>query len=156
MSFFLESFFDKLEALCSQHGVFKVETIGATAQGAAVRCAPPGAGRLPAYGSRPARSGDCFIAATSIPEWQRDHTLRIAQFGLQAVEAAQATPVDEDDPAKGCLSIRVGFHSGPVVAALLAGKYTLLGGERAQALGAGFVCLGAAIPRRSAPRPCCR
>ncbi len=29
---------------------------------------------------------------------------------------AQETAIDEDDPSKGCLQIRVGFHSGPVVA----------------------------------------
>ena len=40
----------------------------------------------------------------------------IAQFAIGAIKAAQATPIDLDDPSKGCVRIRVGFHSGPVVA----------------------------------------
>ena len=40
-----------------------------------------------------------------------------------------ADQVDLEDESKGCINIRVGFHSGPTVAALVSGKYTLLGGE---------------------------
>ena len=43
------------------------------------------------------------------------------------MEAAAATLIDVDEPGKGAIKIRVGFHSGPVVASLISGKYTLLG-----------------------------
>ena len=44
--------------------------------------------------------GDCFIAAAGIPVAQPDHTLRIAQFALEAVRVANETEVDEEDPLK--------------------------------------------------------
>ena len=86
--------------------------------------------------------GDCYICAASIPEWQPDHALRLAQFALGAVSVANATPVDPAEPSRGCINIRVGVHAGPVVASLIAGKYTLLGGKR----------LAASPPRRLAAR----
>lgn len=39
-----------------------------------------------------------------------------ARFALAAVSAARETPVDIDEPSLGFVNIRVGFHSGPVVA----------------------------------------
>lgn len=45
-----------------------------------------------------------------------DHVKRIAHFAIDAIQAANETLIDEDDPGKGYLFIRCGFHSGPVVA----------------------------------------
>lgn len=45
-----------------------------------------------------------------------DHAKRIAQFSIDAIRAANSTLIDEDEPEKGYVNIRVGFHSGPVVA----------------------------------------
>ena len=42
------------------------------------------------------------------------HAARLARFAVEAVAAAAGTLVDEDDPAKGCVRIRVGLSSGPV------------------------------------------
>ena len=44
-----------------------------------------------------------------------DHVRRIAEFAMEAVEAASEVLIDEDNPMRGCVQIRVGFHSGPVV-----------------------------------------
>lgn len=44
-----------------------------------------------------------------------DHVKRIAQFAEGIIAAAGNTLIDLDDPKKGYLRIRVGFHSGPVV-----------------------------------------
>ena len=46
---------------------------------------------------------------------QPDHAKQIAEFALDAVEAASQTIIDPEDPEKGCVQIRVGFHSGPVL-----------------------------------------
>lgn len=45
-----------------------------------------------------------------------DHVKRIAEFAIDAIAAAGTVRIDEDDPESKCIEIRVGFHSGPVVA----------------------------------------
>ena len=44
-----------------------------------------------------------------------DHVRRVANFAEDALKAASKTLVDVDNPSRGYLKIRVGFHSGPVV-----------------------------------------
>lgn len=57
------------------------------------------------------------MAVTNLVKDQtKDHAERIAKFAIDAIVAANETYIDEDDPEKGFVNIRVGFHSGPVVA----------------------------------------
>ena len=59
-----------------------------------------------------------------------DHTKRIAQFAVEAVEAASKIPIDEEDPRTGNVHIRVGFHSGQVVSNVIGSlnpRYGLFG-----------------------------
>lgn len=56
------------------------------------------------------------MAVTNLHHDQPDHAKRIAEFSVEAIAAANSTLIDEDDPSQGCVHIRVGFHSGPVVA----------------------------------------
>ena len=44
------------------------------------------------------------------------HAKIMAEFTLEVVAAASETLIDVDDPERGCVNIRVGFHSGPLVA----------------------------------------
>lgn len=55
------------------------------------------------------------MAVTNVTEDQPDHCKRIAEFAIDAVRVANQTMIDKDDPSKGFVNIRVGFHSGPVV-----------------------------------------
>jgi class 3 adenylate cyclase len=88
VSMMLHRLYTAFDALSREFAVFKVETIG-----------------------------DAYMAVTNLVQDQEDdHAVRIAQFAIGAIKAAQATPIDLDDPSKGCVRIRVGFHSGPVVA----------------------------------------
>ena len=79
-------------------------------------------------------AGDAYVAATNLTEDQpHDHAARLARFAADALAAARATPFPpaaaEAGPAPG-VSLRIGLHTGPVVAAVVAAagpRYTLLG-----------------------------
>ena len=51
-----------------------------------------------------------------VKDQPHDHAKRIAEFAIDSIEAANSVEIDPDDPGRGVLSIRVGFHSGQVVA----------------------------------------
>jgi class 3 adenylate cyclase len=97
----LDRFFTKFDDLAKLHKVFKVETIG-----------------------------DAYMTVTNLAAEQPDHARITAQFAFDAIEAASSTLIDEDDPSRGCVQIRVGFHSGPVVASVcgsMSPRYTIIG-----------------------------
>ncbi|CAK4685954.1 hypothetical protein AeMF1_003253 [Aphanomyces euteiches] len=83
----LDRLYSAMDRLVAKHGLFKVETIG-----------------------------DVFVCCGGMLEPQPDHTLRVAMFAVEAVVAAAKVPIDPHDASKGCVAIRVGFHTGPVVA----------------------------------------
>ena len=57
------------------------------------------------------------MAVTNLVKDQpNDHAKRIAEFSVEAIAAANQTLIDPENPDKGCVNIRVGFHSGSVVA----------------------------------------
>lgn len=56
------------------------------------------------------------MGVTNLDETQgNEHVKNIAEFAFEAVEAAGKTLIDEENPAKGHIKLRVGFHSGSVV-----------------------------------------
>ena len=84
----LDRLYQKFDDLSHKYDVFKVETIG-----------------------------DAWMGATNLVKDQSsDHAKRIAQFAHDAIEAANSTLIDQDDPSKGFVDIRAGFHCGSVVA----------------------------------------
>ncbi|CAB9496911.1 Ephrin type-B receptor 3 (Fragment) [Seminavis robusta] len=84
----LDRLYQKLDTLSHEHDIFKVETIG-----------------------------DAYMAVTNLVKDQStNHAIRIAEFAVDAIQAANETLIDEDAPEKGRVNIRVGFHSGSVVA----------------------------------------
>jgi len=97
----LDRLYTQFDALARLYDLFKVETIG-----------------------------DAYLAATNLVKDQPDHARIIAEFAIDAMEAAQDTLIDEHNPSLGYLNIRVGFHSGPIVAHVVGThhpKYTLFG-----------------------------
>jgi class 3 adenylate cyclase len=86
---FLDRLYQKLDDLSrdSKYEIFKCETIG-----------------------------DAYMAITNLVTDQKaDHVKRCALFAIEAVKAAGETLIDVDDPSRGYLQIRVGFHTGPVI-----------------------------------------
>lgn len=70
------------------------------------------------------------MTVTGLTSDQPDHAIAMAYFALDAVQAAATTLIDEDDPSKGPVKIRVGFHSGRVashVVGLKNPRYSVIG-----------------------------
>lgn len=83
----LDRLYQAFDKLSHQHDLYKVETIG-----------------------------DAYMCCANLVKDQDDHVKRIAEFSVDAITAASLVRIDEDDPESKSVVIRVGFHSGPVVA----------------------------------------
>ena len=59
--------------------------------------------------------GDAYMAVAGLPEAQPDHALRAARMAVAMVTALRRTAADTGEP----LHLRVGLHSGPVVAGVI-------------------------------------
>ena len=62
-----------------------------------------------------------------VKDQNNDHVKRVAAFSKDAIKASAETLIDEDDPSKGYLQIRVGFHSGPVIADVIGSRLPKFG-----------------------------
>jgi len=99
----LDRLYLRFDALSHEHGVFKIETIG-----------------------------DAWMGVTNLVSEDQadDHSKRIAEFAIDAVQAAGETLIDLEDPDRGYVQIRVGFHSGPVLSNVVGSrnpKYSIFG-----------------------------
>merc|ERR1711977_801705 len=97
----LDRLYSAFDALTRRHNLFKVETIG-----------------------------DAYMVVGNVPYEQNDHAARVCKMALDMVEVAGTIPVSEVDTSFGCISIRIGINSGPVVASVVGDlnpRYTLFG-----------------------------
>ena len=97
----LDRLYNSFDELSRAYDVFKIETIG-----------------------------DAYMAVTNLVKDQDDHAKRLVDFAVEALAAANKTLIDVDDETRGCVNIRVGLHSGPVVASVVGSrnlKYSIFG-----------------------------
>lgn len=100
----LETLYGRFDRLAKKKGVFKVETIG-----------------------------DCYVAATGLPNAMNDHAVAMASFARRCMESMleSVTELEESlGPGTADLGIRIGIHSGSVIAGVLRGtksRYQLFG-----------------------------
>lgn len=75
--------------------------------------------------------GDAYMGVTNLDNDQMDtHVKHAAEFAIDMVIEANKILIDEDDPSKGYVNIRVGFHSGAVVSNVIGSlnpRYSLFG-----------------------------
>ena len=92
----LEAIYGAMDKAAKRLGVFKVETIG-----------------------------DCYIAATGMPDPRPDHAVLMAKFAnICLVQIKDLTSALESQlgPGTSDLAFRIGIHSGPVTAGVLRGE----------------------------------
>lgn len=65
-----------------------------------------------------------FVGVTNLLRQQPDHAPRMARFALAIMDGVRGIPVNANRPDGPCLRLRVGVHSGPVVAGVV-GKSNL-------------------------------
>lgn len=69
--------------------------------------------------------GDCYVAATGLPQAQPDHGVILCKFAMDCINKMKIMTVSLADSLgedTQNLSLRVGIHSGPVTAGVLRGK----------------------------------
>jgi class 3 adenylate cyclase len=92
----LETVYHTFDKLARRYGVFKIETIG-----------------------------DCYVAVAGLPLHQPDHAIRVVMFAYECIVHMQCMLRDLQatlGPSTSELSIRIGIHSGPVIAGVLRGE----------------------------------
>jgi class 3 adenylate cyclase len=90
----LDRLYLRLDDLTHEHDIFKIETIG-----------------------------DAYMCATNLVKSQDDdHAKRIAKFSFDALQAASETLVSLANPGMGYIRMRIGFHSGPVIARVVGSR----------------------------------
>jgi class 3 adenylate cyclase len=92
----LETVYHTFDGIAKRRRIFKVETVG-----------------------------DCYVAATGIPEPRRDHAIVMIRFAHDIVSRMSVITKKLEvslGPDTGELSLRIGIHSGPVTAGVLRGE----------------------------------
>ena len=92
----LESVYYSFDTVARQMKVFKLETIG-----------------------------DCYVAATGLPDPDKDHAVIMTRFAFECLQRMKETTQKLETslgPGTSDLALRVGLHSGPVTGGVLRGE----------------------------------
>ena len=98
----LDRLYMAFDKVATKHNVFKVETVG-----------------------------DAYMGVTNLEKHQEDtHVRQAARFAIDLVIEGNKILIDDENPQKGYINIRAGFHSGPVVSNVIGSlnpRYGLFG-----------------------------
>lgn len=92
----LETIYREFDRLARKRKVFKVETVG-----------------------------DCYVAVVGVPDQRSDHAVVCAKFAEDCLHSMQTKTRELETilgPDTSELCLRIGLHSGPVVAGVLRGE----------------------------------
>ena len=92
----LEAIYSEFDALANKMRVFKVEVIG-----------------------------DCYVAVCGLPDPRKHHAAVMCKFATECLHIMSRLTKELESslgPDTGNLKLRVGLHSGPVVAGVLRGE----------------------------------
>ncbi|MCW5900386.1 MAG: hypothetical protein KIT10_14060 [Flavobacteriales bacterium] len=89
----LDLFFRRFDRLCDKHGVEKIKTIG-----------------------------DAYMCASGVPDPCADHALRAVRLAMDMIDSAGEVNAERRTKGLPEWTLRVGIHSGPVVAGVVGEK----------------------------------
>ena len=94
----LTVFFKGFDRLAQKHNVTKVKTIG-----------------------------DCYMCVSGIPGQEREHALQMCAFALDMLKFVEGINIQHEVLEKPVWKLRIGIHSGPLIANFQAGAFDVWG-----------------------------
>ncbi|CAB9521527.1 Receptor-type guanylate cyclase gcy [Seminavis robusta] len=92
----LETLYSRFDKIAQRRRIFKVETVG-----------------------------DCYVAVCGLPDPRHDHSVAMCRFGRDIMSKMRVLTKELEvrlGPDTGELALRIGMHSGPVIAGVLRGE----------------------------------
>ena len=94
----LTVFFKGFDRLAQKHNVTKVKTIG-----------------------------DCYMCVSGIPKQEKEHALKMCAFALDMLKFVEGINIQHEVLEKPIWKLRIGIHSGPLIANFQAGAFDVWG-----------------------------
>ena len=94
----LTVFFKGFDRLAQKHTVTKVKTIG-----------------------------DCYMCVSGIPKQEKEHALKMCAFALDMLKFVEGINIQHEVLEKPIWKLRIGIHSGPLIANFQAGAFDVWG-----------------------------
>ena len=94
----LNTFFSGFDRIISKHNVLKVKTVG-----------------------------DCYMCVGGIPSQQKTHAQEVCAAAIDLLKFVEGTNIQFEALGKPCWELRIGIHSGPVIAGTTGSTFDIWG-----------------------------